>query len=540
MVKILTRLMTKQSRRKELKYVFGCLRHKRWHSRRPKLNVTVDKIRGFRPLNLKQAQSNICSNRSEDIQNETFGNENRELCDDECSNNNLSGLVPYSCIDTNEIKADYSDSSSKHHLASGKGQRVSKQTHFPNVMARMGETFLVEDELQTTVLLKNSKCKEGEKLAYKSEHCFITSTASSGSTALHLVKESKTQKTNFPYGNTLGLCSSACSSYGNSNTFAPVTNCSLARASNTLLVNPENRTSERLTSFQRKLSFSSLPMEQSTSNVPQKYEDAFEKLYYKLCSKEIQKPLTSTRPLSNSQNLEEKGRLVKSNLSNSVSFDTHYDREFDRIYEQLCREPVPKVPGFQRASNLRKYEGIQMSETVNALVNSPVRTLFAIPRVKRLGNFQNDLLCSPVKRLKNIPEHYSPSAKCQQVSHRNVNLQTVGMDFLNTYNDNSPRFFDSHNCQSQDSGFHDSSDKITLSIPGTSLQESGIADVHSGWRGAMKNCNYPRKASKCHQRVYRKLSYTDGKDQNPSNPLGDCLVKTHQGAFMDCCRENVL
>lgn len=432
--------------------MFGHLRHKRWRSRRPKLNVTVDKIRGFRPLKLKQALPSICSSRSEDIQNQTFGNENRELCDDKCAINNLSGLAPYSYIDTNEIKMDCSDSSLEHRLVSGKGQKVSKQANFPNVMARMGETFLVEDELQTTVSLKNSKCKESEKLAYKcsSEYHFITSTASSGSTALHLVKESKTQKTGFPCGDTSELCSSTCSSYGNSNTFTAVTNCSLARASNTLLINPEKIISERLISFQRKHSFSSFSMKQSPSKMPQKYEDAFEKLYYKLCSKEIQKPLTLTRPLSNSQNLEEKGRLVKSNLSDSVRSDTQYDREFDRIYEQLCSEAVPKLPGFQRASNLRKYEGIQMSETVNALVNSPVRTLSAIPRVKRLGNFQNDLLCSPVKRLKNIPERYFPSTKCQQISHRrNVNLQTVGMDFLSTYNGSNPSFFDSHNCQSQ-------------------------------------------------------------------------------------------
>ncbi|XP_050761789.1 Holliday junction recognition protein [Gymnogyps californianus] len=540
MVEILTRLMTKQSRRKELKHMFGQLRHKRWCSRRTKFNVTVDKIRGFRPLKLKQALPSICSSRSEDIQNQTFGNENRELCDDRCSVNNLSGLVPYSYIDTNEIEMDYSDSSLEHHLVTGKGQKVSKQTVFPNVMARMGETFLVEDELQTTVSLKNSKCQESEKLAYKcsSEYCFITSTASSGSTALHLVKESKTQKTDFPCGDTSELCSSTCSSYGNGNAFTPVTNFSLGRASNTLLINPEKRISERLISFQCEHSFS---VKQSPSKMPQKYEDAFEKLYYKLCSKEIQKPLTLTRPLSNSQNLEEKGRLVKSNLSDSVRSNTQYDREFDRIYEQLCREAVPKLPGFQRASNVRKYEGIPMSETVNALVNSPVRTLSAIPRVKRLGSSENDHLCSPVKRLKNIPERYFPSTKCQQISHRkNVNLQTVGMDSLSTYNGSNPSFFDSHNCQSQDSGFHASSDKTSLGIPGTSLQESGIADAHSGWPRAMKNYSCPRNAQKCHQRVSRKLSYTDGKDQNPSNPSDDFLVKTHQGAFMDCYRENIV
>uniref|UniRef100_A0A8B9FJB8 Holliday junction recognition protein n=1 Tax=Amazona collaria TaxID=241587 RepID=A0A8B9FJB8_9PSIT len=540
MVKTFTGLMTKQIQRKELKYVFRCLRYKRWHSRRPKLSVTVDKIRGFKPLNLKQVQSNICSDSVEDIHNRTSGNENRELHDDKCYNNNLSGPVPYSNIDANGIQADDSEISLEHHLVSVKGQKISEQTHFPNVMARMGETFLAEDDLQTTVSLKNSKCKEGEKLAYKCslEHRFMTSTAGSESTALQLVKASKTQKIDLPNGNTLGLCSCTCSSYSNSNTFTPVTNYSLARASNSLLINPERLTSGRLTSFQRKHWFSSLSTVQSTSNTPQKYEDAFEELYYKLCSTAIPKPLTLMRPCSNSQNLEEKGRLVKSNLRRSVSFHTHYDREFDRIYEQSCKEAAAKLPDFQRASNLRKYEGIQTSKTVNALVNSPVRALFAIPRVKRLGSFQNDLTCSPVKRLKDTPKHYPPSAKCQVSPKKNISFPAAGMDFLSTHNGGCPVFFDSHNYQNQDSAFHDSSDKMSLSTSGTSLQESAIADVHSGWPGAMKNYSYPRNASKHHKRVYRTLSYTDGKDQNPSSPLGDFLVKTHQGAYMDCYREN--
>nr|XP_009939539.1 PREDICTED: LOW QUALITY PROTEIN: uncharacterized protein LOC104335501 [Opisthocomus hoazin] len=345
MVEILTRLMTKQSRRKELKYMARYLRHKRWHSRRPKLNVTVDKIRGFRPLKLKQALPSICSSRSEDIQNQTFVNENREFCDDKCSISNLSGLVPYSYIDSNEIKMDYADASLEHHLLSGKGQKVSKQTVFPNVMARMGETFVVEDELQTTVSLENSKCKESENLAYKcsSEYHFITSTASSGSTALHLVKESKSQKTDVPCGDASELCSSPCSSYGNSDTVIPVTNCSLARASHTLLISPE-----RHISFQHKHSFSSLSVKQSPSKMPQKYEDAFEKLYYRLCSKEIQKPLTLTRPLSNSQNLEEKGRLVvKSSLSSPLRSNTLYDREFDRIMSSCVVRLFQSFMGFR-------------------------------------------------------------------------------------------------------------------------------------------------------------------------------------------------
>ncbi|XP_064903734.1 uncharacterized protein LOC135577527, partial [Columba livia] len=468
MLELLTRLMTKQTWRKESKYMFGQLRHRRHPSGRPKLSVTLVKIRGFRPPKLKRTQPSICSSRHEDIQNQTFGNENRELRDDKRSINNLSVVVPYSYIDTNEIKMDCSDSS----LVPRKGPKFSERTVFPDVITTMGETFLVEDELQTTVSL-NPKCKESEKFAYQcpSEYSFITSAASSGSTGLHPVKESKTQKNYFSCGDTSELCSSTCSSYGNSHAFTPVANCSLARASNTLLINPEKITSERQIPFEHKHLFSLLSTKRSPSKMPQKYKDAFEKLYYKLCPQEIQKPLTLTQSLANSPNLEDKGRLVKSNLSHSVRSHTPCDREFDRIYEQLCRGGVPKLPGFQRASNLKKYEGIQMSETVNALVNSPVQTLSASPRVKRLGNFQNDPLYSPVKQLRRIPERYLSSTKCEQIAHRrNAELQTDSMRFLNPYIVNNPSIFDSHNCQSEGSGFHAASDKTFLGVPGTSLQ----------------------------------------------------------------------
>ncbi|XP_027739058.1 Holliday junction recognition protein isoform X2 [Empidonax traillii] len=533
MLETFTKLMTKHSQRKVLKYMLGHLKSKRCHSRRPKINVTVDKIRGFRPFKLKKGLHSICSSRSEDNQNPAFGNESREFCYDNCLINNSSALVPYS--DTDEFKMDYFDSSLEHHLVSGKGQKVSIQTVFPNVMARMGETFLAEDQLQITPSLKSSECKESENLAYRcsSEYSFVTPIAGSDSTVLQLVKESKTQRTDFSCA-ALDLCLSACSSYGNNNTSLPVTSYSSERVSNTLLINPEKIISEGQISFQHKHSYSSSFMKQSPSKMPQKYEDAFEKLYYKMCSQEIQKPLVLRRPLSNSQNLEEKGRLVKSNLSDFVRPRTRYDREFDRIYEQLCSEPLPKLPGFQRASNLRKYEGIKMSETVNALVNSPVRSLSAIPRVKRLGNFQNDLPCSPVKRLKHIPERYFSSTKCQENSHRKkFNLQTVGMDFLSAYNGSNPSSFEDNNCQSQHSGFLDASDKTSLDIPGTSLQEAGIDYAHSGWPRTVTVCSSPRNVQMCHQRVYRKLSYTDGKDQNPSNPF-DFQGKTQQGAFIDC------
>ncbi|XP_021256623.1 Holliday junction recognition protein [Numida meleagris] len=539
MVEVLTKLITREARKKTFKYMFGYCRHKRWHARRPKLSITAEKIRRFRPLKLKKELPSICSS-SKDIQNQTFRNnvyENSGPCDDLCSINNASGLVPFSYSDTSEMEMDCSDSSLGHHLVFGEDQKVSEQTAIPNALAKMGETFLVEDQLQTTVSLNSSKYNKSGNLTYKHslESPFRTSSAPSGSVVLHMVKESKIQKNDFPSDDTSGFCSSTCSVGSDSNTFTPIKNYYLA--SGTSLMNPDIKISERQNSFQRRHSFSSLSVKQSPSKTPQKYEDAFEKLYYKLCSKGIQKPLMLTKPLSNSQKLEEKGGIMKNTFSDSRRSNIQYNTAFEKIYQQLSSEMVPKLPGFQRASNLRKYEGIQMSETVNALVNSPVRSFFGIPRVKRLGNFQNDLLSSPVKRLKNIPEHFF-STKRQQISHKKYgDLQTVGMDFVSPRNGSNTRFFNSHNCHHQDSGFHASSDKTYLVIPDASLKESEITDAHSSWPRTMPNYSSPGNTLKCPQKVSRKLSYTNGKDRNPSSPLDNVLIKTHQGAFM-AYREN--
>ncbi|OWK51871.1 hypothetical protein RLOC_00013493, partial [Lonchura striata] len=364
MVEMFTKLMKKHSQRIVFKYMFGHLRLKKRYSRRPKLNVTVDKIRGFEPCKLKEAFHSTCSYGIEDNQNPTSGKKSREFCCDSYPISNSSGLVPYGYTDTNEIKMPYSDSSLEQHLASGKSLENCKHTTFPDVMDRLGETFLVEDKLQTTATPKSSEYREIEKHTYKqlSEPSFITSTASSDSRAFHLVKESKTQKTD-SYVGTSELCSSACSSPGIRNNSIPMTNCSPARSSlNTVFVYPQKISSERQTSFQHKDSFSSWFMKQSPSRKPNKYEDSFEELYYKVRSEEFQKPLTLTRPLLNLQNLEEKGTLVKSNLSDSGRSAKQCDIEFDRLFEKLCGESVPKS-GLQAALNFKKYEEMQIPET---------------------------------------------------------------------------------------------------------------------------------------------------------------------------------
>ncbi|XP_039911776.1 uncharacterized protein LOC120748901 isoform X2 [Hirundo rustica] len=518
MLETFTKLMAKRSQRKVLKHIFRYLRSKKRHSRRPKLSVTVDKMGESRVCKPKKAFHSTYSCRSEDNQNPAFGNESREFCEDSGLISNSSGLLPYAYTDTNEIRMGYSDSDLEQHLPSRKGQQVCKHAAFPDVMDRMDETFLVEDELQTTASPKNSECTESEKSAYErfSEPSFVTSAASSDSRVPYLVKERKTQKTDFCVG-TSELCSCACSSHGNNNSSIPITNCSPARSSKTVFINPEKIIPERQTSFQHKDSFSSCFMKQSPSKMPDKYNDAFEELYYKVCSEKFQKSLTRS-PL-NSQNLEEKARLVKSNLSDFGRSIKQSDSKFDRLYEKLSvpgnrRGSVPNFPGFQTVSNFRKYEEIQMPETVNALVNSPVRTYSSIFRVKRAGNSENYLPCSPVKRLRLTPERCISSRKCQEISHsKKGNPQTADMDFLSTYNCSNPSLFVDHSCHCQGSGSHDSSDKSSLCIPGTSPQESRTAGARSRWPGAMENCSLPRNVRSHHPRVYRKLSYTEGKDQ---------------------------
>ncbi|XP_068026272.1 uncharacterized protein [Melanerpes formicivorus] len=423
MVEIIKRSMTKHSLKKQLKYMFGHLKGRRWRSRSSRLNITVDK-RGFRPLRMKQALPSICSSRREDIQNKTFECEDRELPDGNCSISDSSALVPYSCIATNGNKGNYCDSSLEQHLVFGKGQNASKEP-LDNIV-RMGETFLVEDKLQTASL-ENSKCKQSENLAYKgsSEGSFVASAASSGSAEVHLVSKSSTQPA-LPCEDASELCPSPDSSDGNRNASAWLTSCDPARASNTLLVHPRPATPERNSPFQRRNSFSSLPLKQRLSETAQKCEDAFEKLYSELSPKGSPKPLTLLGPQSDSQNPEETGRWVKSSFSVAVKSDTEFDRAFDRVYEQLCGGPTPKLPGLQRALAYRRYEGIPMSDTVNAVVNSPVRASSQLLGVKRRGNFQSHH-CSPVKRQRDVPESSWPSPKRQQASPGgNISLWTSG------------------------------------------------------------------------------------------------------------------
>ncbi|KGL83633.1 hypothetical protein N309_01578, partial [Tinamus guttatus] len=323
MVESLMRLMKKHFQRKVFKYIARHYRRKKRRSRRARLNITVEKTKELKPLTLKPAQPDTWSITKEGIQNVHFGN-NASASDNKCPFH-LNGLVYYYDSGESEMEVDRSDSNLECNSTFVKGQNLPEQAVLPSCTARIGETFLVEDPLQAAASVKNSKCNESENWTYErsSDYPSETSTVSSGSAALHLVKESKTHKTNFPSSDTSRLCSSISNFSSNGNAFVPVRNSSLT-ASNMFLRNPEMKFPKREISLQRSHSFSSLPGNRRPSQT-QQYEDAFEELYYKLCSKEIQKPLMLKKLPSSSRNLEEKAGLVKSNLSDPVRSDVDCD-----------------------------------------------------------------------------------------------------------------------------------------------------------------------------------------------------------------------
>uniref|UniRef100_A0A8C0FW15 Uncharacterized protein n=1 Tax=Chelonoidis abingdonii TaxID=106734 RepID=A0A8C0FW15_CHEAB len=447
MVETLSKLMKKHTQKKAADSIIRHYKHRGWPPRRSKLNVTIERIRRFRTSKLKPMLPNANSNDHNLPVGNNLNESNQLLhngkCQTQCVTNAESGVVSYPHVNTSEMEIDWPENLEDNSYIQRIDPNISESV-FPNVTARTEETFLTEGPPQTAMSLHDSKGSPNGKLP---EVLSLGCSSVTCTTAPCLVKESKNGKIdNTAFDGTSGFHLSTCNLNDDANTFRPLNRYSLVRTSNASIRNPEIKTFGGGISLQRSYSFSSLPVNQSPVKTRQKCEDEFEKLYQKLCPKELQKPLKIRKPPSNPK---EKERLIKSYFCNSVKSHKNYDSAFDEVYQRLCSEGFPKLPTFLRASNLRKYEGIQMSETVNALINSPIRTLPSVTRIKRVADFHNeDLLSSPVKRLKNIPEDFFPRASNQ--SHRkNINPQTSGLDFSSVMDGIVPGIFDIPNCQSQ-------------------------------------------------------------------------------------------
>ncbi|XP_053168377.1 Holliday junction recognition protein isoform X2 [Hemicordylus capensis] len=429
MVKELSRLMCEVSY-KASSSLLKRYRYGYWHPKKTKLNGATERVRKFRALKVKPSltitkdvwkrnklpMANNGSNSTFD-----YGKPQRQ-----CSLNNVTRVMS-STYNTNRMETNCSAIAEYHSYTQRPRQHAVGATIFPcNISTE--ETFLVEGPpcipSFSDCIKKGQSSKDYSSANYKVD---------SGQT-LCLAEEDSTERMS-----TMTFKPTSCLSLSlNSSTSISLQNIKFSpvKTLNKLPDNHEIKKFSTAVSLQRSHSFPSLPINRSPIKAQKKHEDAFEKMYKELCSPKLQKPAkfasicTSPRK-SPESHLSVFNRLPSKTYKNPNTFDS--------IYQKLCSEGFPKIPTFLRAANLKRYEGIQMSETVNALVNSPIRTLPAVTRIKRAANFYNeDLQFSPMKRLKNISENSSYRI-CQKPPYwKNINFQKSDITFtLHTPNTNN-------------------------------------------------------------------------------------------------------
>lgn len=388
MVKVLSRLMHKASRKASSSSLIKRYRYGYWQPKLACLNTTTERIRKFRPLKMKNS-SRVTKN---DRKKGKLHMASNSLLDD----------------GNPQDPSDNVEDGSRAERIGANAMETIIFTDFPTE-----ETFVVK-HLSCTPSSSDCIRKDQSSEKNSSGICMVDP----GSTFLP-ADEAKTRKMN-----TLTVEATSCLSLSyNSSTSSYLQNIKTSPVitSNRFLDNNEIKVFSTGISLQRSHSLSSLPVNQSPIKARQKCDSEFEKMYKELCSPKVQKPFA----LPNIYRSPRKSDCK----SHSSKFHLKSNEQFDNIYQKLCSGRLLKIPTLQRAANLKKDERIQMSETVNALVNSPVRTLPAIARIKRAAHFCNeDVQSSPIKRFKNITEN-SPRI-CQKPSYAGkMNIQKMDMTF---------------------------------------------------------------------------------------------------------------
>ncbi|XP_059576523.1 uncharacterized protein LOC102559585 isoform X3 [Alligator mississippiensis] len=524
MVENLSKLINRQTQRKIADYIIRNYKRRGWHPKKPRLNVTMVKTKRLRPAKVKRFLLNTHDGGNDQEKQKLIpGTKVNENNYDTCLTRDESDVLSCLPFNTEEMEIDCiidcSGSFANNSYTERTDQNILKSTIFPNAVIRTDETLLVESPSQATLSLNHSQGSPTEKLPEISSQKYpsVTCTGGLGSVSLCLMKDGENSKIDCVTFDSTSERNSPTRNFNvDANTFLSLNNYSLARTSDVFHRQPEIKPIEGGVLLQRSHSFSSLPVNRSPSKAQQKYETAFEKVYQKLCSKELQKPHIFPKTPSNLRRFEEKESLFKINFSESEKCHKQYEHAFDKIYQKLHTEGLPKLPTFLRASNLRKYECIQMSETVNALINSPIRTLPSFARIKRVADIhKEDLLFSPLKRLKKVPESYCPKGACPKSSRKkHVNSQTTSMDLSNTKDEIVVSLSQSPNNQNYETenfnfGFPASPNRTFLVHPSTFLQESRIADIYATIPRMLQNHGSTRNAEKRQQRIFRKLSYND-------------------------------
>ncbi|XP_060626640.2 Holliday junction recognition protein isoform X1 [Anolis sagrei] len=507
MVKTLSRLWHKasfSSLNRSNKYEYR-------HLKKGKLNTSKEIIRNIRRLKLKS--SFTITDEEQKKHQLPMRNMRSNSPFDDCEHQtgfseHYVTRVVSSCCDTNSMEINSSGFVEEHTYAEDVGQNGTETPISPRTISP-DETFLV----------RRPKCtplsSDSVELSHSLEVSCAVDSADSGG-VFNLTIEDKPVEINTSAFKSASYLSLSFNDTTNSN--LQNNNPSPVKTSSTLLGKHENKRLNKAISLQRSYSLSSLPVNRSPRKAHQKCEDAFEKMYEELCSPILHKSLT----FSNMRASPRKSAKLRTSSFNGVSSEPHQkcNNTFDSIYQQLCSGEFPKSPTFLRAENLkRKYEGLRMSETVNALINSPVRTVSVVSRIKRAANFfSEDLKYSPVKRFKNISDN--PYVICQKLPSWKNNLQKTDMTFT-VYTPNM-------NCwtSQMDSGFPVSSNHRFLTSPSTNRTESRIADVNENISSSLPSCVFLGGPQNCTVKVSSCLNYND--KQMRSENTQELLCKDYE------------
>ncbi|XP_061484090.1 Holliday junction recognition protein isoform X2 [Rhineura floridana] len=476
MVKALSRLLHKVSRKTSSNSLNKRYRYGHCHPKKTKLNTSTDRVKKSIPLKLK---SNLMMT-EDDLKRDklSMGNNRRTspFYDGkhqmQCSVNNISRAV--SSIHCNADRMEMDSGILDDHSYTERVRLNDTETTIFSRALSTEETFL--DGSPSCIPSSSDFGRKGQTFEqYSPTICTVDTGATFNLAADDKTGEMSTMT--FKATSCLSLSlNGGTSSYLHSNTSSPV------KMSNMLLGNHEIKRFNKAISLQRSHSFSSLPVNCGSIKTHQTCEDAFEKMYKELCCPKLQKPYKFSTICTSPRKSSE---LCKSGF-NSLSSNFHQNM-IENIYQKLCSEGLPKIPTFLRAASLKKYEGIQMSDTVNALVNSPIRTLPAVARIKRAANFCNeDSQSSPFKRLKNISENsYRISQKLPPWKN---DLRKTDMTFtLHTPTANNWT-------SNMDSRFCVSSNHSYLAVPSTCIKESRITDADVSIPKFVQNNDSPRKS----------------------------------------------
>ncbi|XP_042298880.1 Holliday junction recognition protein isoform X2 [Sceloporus undulatus] len=517
MVKTLSRLLHKASSSSLIRWN----KYGYWHPKKTKLNTSKERIRNFRSLNVKSILTMTDDNQKKHKLSMTNMRNNSSFDGDELqteySVNNVTSVVSSVNCDTDNMEVNSSGIVKYHSFDEKVGQNSLETTTFHSIVSS-DETFLVRSPTCTPL---SSDCVEN---SHTFEESFSPMDTADSGAVFNLTVEEKCGEMDtvaFKAASCLNVpLNSSTNSYLQNKKLSPV------KTSNTLLENHETKMFNNAILLQRSYSLSSLPVNQSPMKVHQKCEDAFEKMYKELCSPVLQKSFKFSNMCTSPQ---KSTKLCTSSFNGVSSRYQKCNSTFDSIYQQLCSEGFPKSPTFLRAASLkRKYEGVHMSETVNALVNSPVRTLPVVSRIKGAASFfSEDSRCSPIKRFKNLSENYYRVHE-KLPSWKN-NLQKTDMTFtLYTPNVN---YWTSH----MDSGYSLSSNHSFLASSSANITESMIADENDNKSISvcLQNYVFPGGSQNCTVDVSRCLNYNDGKMRSKNVHVEELACKDYEGSSLE-------